>query len=353
MVGLCTIFPLDWSDPRVRELQATLMTLYRERDIEAVVLAAGLQPAALAWEQSARELWFDAMNEAAGQQRLCELLAAVGERRPALKPRIEELVRAAPVVSAPLPPDAPDVLSPTDPRWKNFTAGNRERQIVEGQPTLLDIVFLEHGLDRARAVCRLEVAMGGNLYHGTAFRVGPRMLLTNHHVLYDWDHDETPATWAQAAFGYEIDLRGQLRKATLVDCDVASIRGERAHDFAVIAAADGLPDDIPVLSLHTGASVEADDRVYIIQHPKGLPKKIGMHHNLVRYADADVVQYWTDTEKGSSGSPVFDDDWRVVALHHQEVDAPLSDGLAYRNQGRTITRVAQRIASLGIDLDLM
>jgi V8-like Glu-specific endopeptidase len=28
------------------------------------------------------------------------------------------------------------------------------------------------------------------------------------------------------------------------------------------------------------------------------------------------VQYLTDTLPGSSGSPVFDADWNVVALHH-------------------------------------
>ena len=34
------------------------------------------------------------------------------------------------------------------------------------------------------------------------------------------------------------------------------------------------------------------------------------------------LHYEADTEPGSSGSPVFDDGWEVVALHHASVRAP-------------------------------
>ena len=59
-----------------------------------------------------------------------------------------------------------------------------------------------------------------------------------------------------------------------------------------------------------------DDRVAIIQHPGGHLKKISMQNNFVAYADANLVQYTTSTEPGSSGSPVFDDDFQVIAIHH-------------------------------------
>ncbi|WP_086849053.1 hypothetical protein [Amycolatopsis kentuckyensis] len=88
-----------------------------------------------------------------------------------------------------------------------------------------------------------------------------------------------------------------------------------------------------MLSLREGTPPEVDDRVAIIQHPGGL--------------DDRVVQYWTDTE---AGSPVFDDRWKVVALHHRWVDSPERDGMAYRNQGRAIARVADRLDALGVDL---
>jgi V8-like Glu-specific endopeptidase len=33
--------------------------------------------------------------------------------------------------------------------------------------------------------------------------------------------------------------------------------------------------------------------------------------------DQHLVHYRTPTEPGSSGSPVFDDQWRLVAIHHK------------------------------------
>ncbi|ODH02276.1 hypothetical protein A4S05_24955 [Nostoc sp. KVJ20] len=54
----------------------------------------------------------------------------------------------------------------------------------------------------------------------------------------------------------------------------------------------------------------------IIQHPGGHLKKISIQNNFVAYTDNKVLQYTTSTEPGSSGSPVFDDDFQVVGIHH-------------------------------------
>jgi V8-like Glu-specific endopeptidase len=59
-----------------------------------------------------------------------------------------------------------------------------------------------------------------------------------------------------------------------------------------------------------------DERVAIIQHPGGHLKKISIQNNFVAYADNQVLQYTTSTEPGSSGSPVFDDNFQVVGIHH-------------------------------------
>jgi hypothetical protein len=53
--------------------------------------------------------------------------------------------------------------------------------------------------------------------------------------------------------------------------------------------------------------------VNIVQHPRGEHKQVAFRNNLVSAADATIVRYFTDTDHGSSGSPVCDDHWRVVA----------------------------------------
>jgi V8-like Glu-specific endopeptidase len=47
------------------------------------------------------------------------------------------------------------------------------------------------------------------------------------------------------------------------------------------------------------------------------------------------VQYITDTLPGSSGSPVFNDDWRIVALHHSggNIPEPSTNSIHFRNEG--------------------
>ena len=37
------------------------------------------------------------------------------------------------------------------------------------------------------------------------------------------------------------------------------------------------------------------------------------------------IHYSTDTEPGSSGAPVFNDQWQVLALHHKAVPAASAD----------------------------
>ena len=60
----------------------------------------------------------------------------------------------------------------------------------------------------------------------------------------------------------------------------------------------------------------------IVQHPGGEKKQIALRENrIVDVLDA-FLHYEADTEPGSSGSPVFDDGWEVVALHHASVRAP-------------------------------
>ncbi|MEO0841492.1 MAG: trypsin-like peptidase domain-containing protein [Cyanobacteria bacterium J06643_5] len=58
----------------------------------------------------------------------------------------------------------------------------------------------------------------------------------------------------------------------------------------------------------------------ILQHPEGASMKIAVSSNAIAniFPDSGLMQYVTKTSSGSSGSPCFNEDWKVVALHHAQ-----------------------------------
>ena len=327
--------PFDFSDPAARDLWTLLATNYQSKaPVRDLLTQVHVDNSEIDWDQPMRWVWSAVLKLTYRQARLRPLLALImdgGDQAVAV--RIKELLAAAPISTAPQPDTG-------DTTWKGFGDGGLER-IIQGQSTFLDIAFLRRGTELGAAVCRLLVTLSGTEYHGTAFRIGDDLLLTNHHVLFDEDHGNAPATRVEAWFGFERTLAGLDRKHTVVMCDPATIVGDRTHDWAAVRVLTPMPADAPVVDLVGAQPVRTDDRVYIIQHPGGSPKKIGMIHNVVRHVDDTVVQYLTDTESGSSGSPVFNEKWQLVALHHQWVETVTGGVREIRNQGRRIERVVE------------
>jgi V8-like Glu-specific endopeptidase len=336
-------FPVTWTSPDVREVLGILRTVYRPAEIDQIVNDAGLDPARIAFSDRADFTWRSVFEFAVGQGRLGPLLDTVAAARPQLKVRLDEVRSGTGAVTAVV--TGPDLEGGTT--WKNFSQdGQAEAIIVAGQPTFVDIAFLAKGLDKARSVCRLVTKFPGE-GSGTAFRIGPRHLLTNYHVLFNPKDGDRKVVAVEAWFDYETDADGTLRPIVQVPCDVDSIVGEKADDWALLRTTKPVPQRYPALSLGGARVPQVDDRVYIIQHPQGQPKKIAFQHNLVRSVASDVLQYWTDTDLGSSGSPVFDENWDIVALHHFSVPAPAGEASTMRNQGRRIERVVERMKAAG------
>jgi len=325
--------PLDLNDPAARDLWNLLASVYQSKpEVSDLAQQAGLSPIDFNWDQAMRWVWADILTMAHRRARLRPLLEQIRQSGDtAVAARIDELVAAAPVTTTPAP--APDAT------WKGFGDPGFEK-VIRAEPTFLDIAFLRRGVELGAAVCRLLVTMSGRNFYGTGFRIGEDLILTNHHVLFDGDNGDAPATAVEAWFGFERTFAGLDLAPTVVICDPASIRGAADHDWAVVRTQGAMPADAPIIPLVGAEPVRVDDRVYIIQHPSGAPKKIGMIHNVVRWVDDDVVQYLTDTEGGSSGAPVFNEQWGLVALHHQWVQVNANNATEIRNQGRRIERVA-------------
>jgi hypothetical protein len=210
-------------------------------------------------------------------------------------------------------------------------------KLMNERATFLDVAYLAIGYERARSVALLRMRWGAIDFTGTAFLVTPDTLLTAHHNLWDGD---VRADHVEVEFDFERSVSGAAQASTVVRVDPATFVGDAADDWALLR----LPQPQigrPLAPLGRNAVVAAGDRVAIIQHPRGMLKQVALHHNLVTHADDARIQYLTDTLPGSSGSPVFDRHWNVVAIHHAGGDLPVpgTSNTVYCNQGIAIQRV--------------
>jgi endonuclease G, mitochondrial len=208
---------------------------------------------------------------------------------------------------------------------------------IIGASDLLSINFLDRGRRAADAVCRIKLPVEGGEAYGTGFLIGPRLLMTNNHVL----SSPAEAAQAEAEFNYEHDIDGVMRRAVQYNLDPGQLFYTSTElDITLVAVAPmsdyGVPIDrygwLPLLPL-SGKSVDGE-WISIIQHPNGTAKQIAIHASqIIKLDPAKVpgitesfIHYTTDTEPGSSGSPVLNDQWQVVAIHHKAIQAPRKRG---------------------------
>ncbi|NEQ33895.1 MAG: trypsin-like serine protease [Leptolyngbya sp. SIO4C5] len=189
----------------------------------------------------------------------------------------------------------------------------------------------------------------------TGFLVGRDWLLTNHHVL------SSPAVVQDciAQFNYERDAKERSLHPVNYQFDPNFFVGNPALDYSLVklkplvdqteldrykvdyyAAGDNfgwlpmhpradmvLPPMIASETLLAEISDEAlrlrmtqadfpGEPVSLIHHPRGRQKEITLFDNRVQAVYENAIEYMTDSDLGSSGSPVLNRDWELVALHH-------------------------------------
>lgn len=190
---------------------------------------------------------------------------------------------------------------------------------------LQSVNYLERGAIAARSVARIQIRQpnGTRRGWGTGFLIAPQVLITNNHVLPDnqW------AAHSEAQFEYENNLNDEPIGPITFQLEPQRLfYTSKELDFTVVAVAprtedsQGLLSDFGYLPLldTPGKSVEGE-WLTIIQHPAGERKQVCVRENrLLKRAD-NVLWYTTDTLGGSSGSPVYSNDWFVIALHHSGV----------------------------------
>ena len=232
-----------------------------------------------------------------------------------------------------LAPSAQPAASPAGAAMVGVDLIGLERLV--GASQLMGAEFLARGAAAARCVGRVVVRSEGGLVatYGTGFLVSVRLLMTNNHVL----GHVAAAIHSEVEFDFQLGPDGTIGPSVSFALEPGVFFAtDAALDFTVVAvAAHGGGRSLAEFGWNP--LIEADGKVIlqellnIVQHPDGEPKQLAARANRLVDLVEDFLHYETDTAPGSSGSPVFNDHWEVVGLHHS--------GVPHRDaQGRILAR---------------
>jgi len=180
------------------------------------------------------------------------------------------------------------------------------------------------GLERASGVAQILDRSGNG--QGSGFLVRgldvhqsfgeDLVVVTNAHVISDELHEQNAAPPSLPSYEARIRFEAidpvqqySVKKIlfssprTELDCTIVSLQSqvEQANPYPI---ANRLP------------LVGKNQRVYVIGHPRGGGLSFSIDDNLLLDHEKPKVHYRTPTEGGSSGSPVFNQQWDLIAVHH-------------------------------------
>ena len=193
-------------------------------------------------------------------------------------------------------------------------------RLIGSSNDLLSIETLELGIQVAQSVGMIET---GPFIKSTGFLVGENLMMTNWHSL----RDTQDALDSKLVMGWEDQDYGERKRVEKFDLNPGRFFWtNKSHDVTIVSVKNISRNGISLDNYgHLTLSDRSEDiftgyPVNIIQHPSGERKKISMHNsNLVDLSsdpeDQKFCFYTADTLKGSSGSPVFNKNWQVIALH--------------------------------------
>lgn len=240
------------------------------------------------------------------------------------------------------------------PGLKVAVPGTLEKMVGEAL-NYVPVAYLDLARLAASAVARV-VAADTRRPKGSGAMVSSRLFLTNNHVL-----DSVEGAKAHLLqFDYELDVAGAPKGWSEFRLDPDSFFwtcDDTDLDVTVVAVSEQVSGARPITAFgHLPLSGAKDkhaegDFVTIIQHPEGDYKQIALRENQLigRGKAGKTLHYRADTLSGSSGSPVLNDQFELVALHHAggivlentlENGDPVPDD---SNEGVRISVIVQRL----------
>lgn len=141
---------------------------------------------------------------------------------------------------------------------------------------------------------------GAELGQGSGFFISPQKIITNEHVV-------------EGAYSAEVFTdQGYYDRVTILNAD-------KDRDLAILRVD---AEDETALQINWHAELKPGQRVIAIGHPLGLYKSVcdGLISNVQTIDQVQLVQITAPISNGSSGSPVLDQQGRVIGVVYAGID---------------------------------
>ena len=215
-----------------------------------------------------------------------------------------------------------------------------------------DVGKLRRGLQLANAVCK--VSFTDRSTTGTGVLIAPDLVLTNYHVLSRQVVEERSQLAEKAKtllfeFGFVSEEHNEpvSPDTFVVDATdpVVDSSPPLQLDYALLRVETKIvhtnyikPVDIPT----TSPVLKPNDGLNVLQHPEGDVMQVSLSASGVVQTNDDRGRVWyvNRTRGGSSGSPCFNSNWELVALHH----ASMSRGFGSIREGILFSSISAKIS---------
>ncbi len=244
-----------------------------------------------------------------------------------LKQKNFEILNSAPI------PSVPETIKST--KSPSLTPG----QIVTNAE-MIDISYLKKILNASKPVAALRTRSERS---ATGFLIAPQLFLTTNTAL----PNPAEARKATITLHYQNDENDMLETTKILDLNPQKLfLTDEKLNYSLVGVEneDNVAKTEPAkLTLQP---VLDTDNIIIIHHPENKSQHVSFFNTKLTGFAGDFINYSAHTENGSVGGPIFDNNWRVIAMHQSRYSNDNNDNDASPIQAKEGVKITSIIKNL-------